>query len=102
MEDYIPSEKGIRFYQSHCVPEYGVDGTVGECPCCFPGLNRAETHAEEALRQREQRYRSLFNGMTEGFALHEIICDPSGKPVDYRFLDINPAFERLTGLKARA
>jgi len=37
--------------------------------------------------------------MTEGFALHEIICDDSGKPRDYRFLDINPAFERLTGLK---
>ena len=37
--------------------------------------------------------------MTEGFALHEIICDEDGKPCDYRFLDINPAFERLTGLK---
>ncbi len=55
--------------------------------------------AEEALRQSEERYRTLFNGMTEGFALHEIICDEDGKPCDYRFLDINPAFERLTGLK---
>ena len=38
--------------------------------------------------------------MINGFALHEIICDPQGKPVDYRFLEINPAFERITGLKA--
>jgi PAS domain S-box-containing protein len=53
---------------------------------------------EEALRASEQRYRTLFNGMTEGFAIHEIITDESGAPVDYRFLDINPAFERLTGL----
>jgi len=37
--------------------------------------------------------------MQEGFALHEIICDPNGNPVDYRFLDINPSFELLTGLK---
>jgi len=37
--------------------------------------------------------------MTEGFALHEIICDEHGKPCDYRFLEVNPAFERLTGLK---
>jgi len=37
--------------------------------------------------------------MTEGFALHEIISDEKGEPCDYRFLDINPAFERLTGLK---
>jgi PAS domain S-box-containing protein len=54
---------------------------------------------EEALRRSEERYRSLFNGMTEGFALHEIICDNKGVPRDYRFLEINPAFERLTGLK---
>jgi PAS domain S-box-containing protein len=54
---------------------------------------------EEALRASEERYRSLFNGMTEGFALHEIICDENGRPVDYRFLEMNPAFERLTGLK---
>jgi len=37
--------------------------------------------------------------MTDGFALHEIICTDKGKPCDYLFLDINPAFERLTGLK---
>lgn len=52
----------------------------------------------DKLESREKQYRSLFNGMTEGFALHEIICDDQGIPVDYRFLDINPAFERLTGL----
>jgi PAS domain S-box-containing protein len=55
--------------------------------------------AEGALRESEHRYRSLFSGMTEGFALHEIICDEKGEPCDYRFLDVNPAFERLTGLK---
>jgi PAS domain S-box-containing protein len=55
--------------------------------------------AEVALRKSEERYRTLFNSMTEGFALHEIICDEKGEPFDYRFLDINPAFEKLTGLK---
>src|SRR5512133_3290399 len=37
--------------------------------------------------------------MGEGFALHEILCDERGQPCDYRFLEINPAFEKLTGLK---
>ncbi len=55
---------------------------------------------EEALRQSQSRYRSLFTGMTEGFALHEIIYDEQMQPCDYRFLEINPAFERLTGLKS--
>ena len=35
--------------------------------------------------------------MTEGFALHEIVTDASGRPCDYRYLDVNPAFERLMG-----
>ncbi len=55
--------------------------------------------AEQALRESEERYRSLFDGMTEGFGIQEIINDEDGRPIDYRFLDINPAFERLTGLK---
>ena len=37
--------------------------------------------------------------MTDAFALHEIICDEVGRPCDYRFLEINPAFEEMTGLK---
>ncbi len=38
--------------------------------------------------------------MQEGFALHEIILDAKGEPIDYRFLEINKAFEKITGLKA--
>lgn len=55
---------------------------------------------QASLVKSEKRYRMLFSSMVEGFALHEIICDKNGKAVDYCFLDINPAFERLTGLKA--
>ena len=59
----------------------------------------ARRKSEQALRVSEERYRALFNNMTEGFALHEIITDAAGRPVDYIFLDVNPAFERLTGLR---
>jgi PAS domain S-box-containing protein len=55
--------------------------------------------AQQALQRSEERYRGLFEGMTEGFALHEIQCDEEGHPIDYRFLEINPAFEQLTGLR---
>lgn len=55
--------------------------------------------AEDSLKESEERYRSLFDNMSEGFALHDIICDENGEPCDYRFLEINPSFERLTGLK---
>ncbi len=52
---------------------------------------------EEGHRLRED-YQTLFREMLDGFALHEIICDDNGKPVDYRFLNVNPSFERMTGL----
>ena len=55
--------------------------------------------AEAALQESEERYRGLFASMNEGFALHEVLYDESGEPCDYRFLDVNPAFERQTGLK---
>ncbi len=58
--------------------------------------------AEEALRAGEERYRRLFESMAEGFALHEMIFDDRGQPVDYRFLEVNPAFGRLTGLDPEA
>ena len=55
--------------------------------------------AEEALRLSEERYRSLFSGMSEGSVLYEIVCDESDEPIDFRFLDVNPAYERLSGLR---
>ncbi len=55
---------------------------------------------DQALAESERRYHSLFDALQEGFALHEIICDAAGRPCDYRFLEVNPAFERLTSLQA--
>ncbi|MBI4958325.1 MAG: MASE1 domain-containing protein [Desulfovibrio sp.] len=56
--------------------------------------------SELALLESEERYRSLFMAQLDAFALHQIILDDSGKPVDYRFVALNPAFEKITGLVA--
>jgi PAS domain S-box-containing protein len=50
--------------------------------------------------ESERQFRQLFGEMMDGFALHEILCDAQGKPSDYRFLAVNPAFEEITGLTA--
>lgn len=55
--------------------------------------------AEEVSTESELRYRSLFNGMTQGFALHELLHDEKGEYPDCRFLEVNPAFEQMTGLR---
>lgn len=57
-------------------------------------------HIQEELEHRDEQYRLLFENMTTGFALHEMIYDDNGNPIDYRFLEINPAFEKLTGATA--
>jgi PAS domain S-box-containing protein len=54
-----------------------------------------QKHMIEALRDSEERYRTLFNMMNEAFSLCEIIVDKCGQPVDYRHLVANPAFERV-------
>ncbi len=53
------------------------------------------------LAQNEADFRTLFTEMRSGFAVHDIICDEAGTPVDYRFVAVNPAFEAMTGLSAR-
>ncbi|MFP4557663.1 MAG: PAS domain S-box protein [Bacteroidales bacterium] len=53
------------------------------------------------LRENEEKYRLLFENMTQGFALSEVIVDNHGNPVNYRFITVNPTYEKLTGLKAK-
>jgi len=52
---------------------------------------------ERVLRESEKKYRQLFENMVNGFALHEMVLDQDGKPIDYIFLDVNSAFERIVG-----
>ncbi len=72
---------------------------LAELGAAFNQMARGIQQRGQDLRESEARYRGLFESMQEGFALHEIICDDSGKPVDYRFLEVNPGFERQTGLR---
>lgn len=62
-------------------------------------VERESILAKELAELRGKEYRDLFNEMLDGFALHKVIYDREGEPVDYMFVDINPAYERLTGLK---
>ena len=55
--------------------------------------------ANEFLRESEQRYRTLFDTIDEGFSVVEMLYGFHGEPLDYRFLEINPAFAKQTGLE---
>ncbi|MBE7172941.1 MAG: PAS domain S-box protein [Williamsia sp.] len=59
-------------------------------------IERART--EEALHESELKYRSLFDSIDEGLEILELIYNEAGHPVDFFYIQTNPAFERQTGL----
>ncbi len=52
------------------------------------------------LAHLEERYHQIFNNSLNGIAYHEVVVDDESGDIDYRFVEVNPAFEELTGLKA--
>jgi PAS domain S-box-containing protein len=54
--------------------------------------------AEERLQASEERYRTLFDAIDEAVCVIEMLYDDAGIPCDYRFLEVNPAFVKATGL----
>ncbi|MDO3377918.1 PhnD/SsuA/transferrin family substrate-binding protein [Geoalkalibacter halelectricus] len=91
----------IKHVHERCKSFFAADGT----PLLSRGIVQDITEqklAEQALRASERNYRNLFDNMTVGFAVHEILLDDQGRPQDYRFLQVNPAFEKITGLRSDA
>jgi len=75
--------------------------TITAAPLALENYGVVITVDDITLRRKaEKEYQSLFSEMLDGFALHEIIVNEFGEPIDYRFLAINPSFERMTGLCA--
>ena len=71
------------------------DGTNG-IVCYFSEIS-TQVWARHALAVSENRYRTLFESIDEGFCILDVMLDANGRPVDFRFVEINPAFERHTG-----
>jgi PAS domain S-box-containing protein len=80
-----------RWFENHVYPSTdGVSIIITEI------TDRIQ--AEIALRESEQKYRSLFESIDQGFCLIEILFNAADQPFDYRFIEVNAAFERQSGL----
>jgi len=86
------SRRGPVIFNWRLIPEFDAGGDI-------PSVLSISRDITEQ-RRVEQDYESLFMKMLDGFAVHEIICNEAGEPVDYRFLGVNPSFEAMTGMKA--
>ena len=55
--------------------------------------------AVNKIRESEEKFKAVVNHLDMGMAVHEMIFNNEEKPVDYRFTEVNPGFEKMTGLK---
>jgi PAS domain S-box-containing protein len=96
---------GTRFWGSGLTMPLHDAAAPGEPPAGLVKVMRDQTErrrVEDALRESEARWRGVFQHMHEGFALCEMVPNPKVEATDFRYLEINDAWERLTGIPAAA
>lgn len=81
-----------RWYEAHAYP-------VAEGISVYFRNVTEQIEAAATLRQSEERYRTLFESIDEGFCVVEVLLDANDTPIDYRILEVNPIFEQQAGLQ---
>lgn len=103
----IIAELAFTFY----IDVYGLSNLIGHLfkivsfaliylALADTGIRRPLEILYRDLAESEGKFRGLFNAMNEGFAFHEIVRDDEGNAVDYRILEVNPAFEEILSIPA--
>jgi len=90
-----------RLFDTDWLP---IRDEAGQVAGALQTLRDVEDHAraEAALRESEDKYRTLFEEMDEGFAMCELVRDDTGRPVDFRYLDLNSALTTHVGIAPEA
>lgn len=87
-----------RYYLVRISPFVTTQNKLEGCVIIIDDINVTK-RMQTQLTESEHKYELLFNSMTNGFAYHQIIVDEDGYPVDYKYLEVNKAFEQLIGKK---
>src|SRR5678815_5146022 len=78
---------------------FAIDGAVVICLIFLTQKGtRALEHANRNMRESEEKYRALFDSIDEGFCVIEVLFDDADNAVDFRFLEVNPVFEKHAGI----
>jgi len=93
--------KGIIAFYHHQKSVVFSEAQIDFATKLASSLSQAVENAQlfDEIKNSEEKYHSLYSSMNEGVALHELIYNNHQEPVDYIIIDINPAYERIIGLK---
>lgn len=93
-------ERGETFWDSNLTPifENGMMKYIFETTTEVTQKVLERQQKEKQIQASEKNFRDLFNHMEHGYAYYQIITNETGEPIDYIFMDINPSYERITGL----
>ena len=88
---------GWRWTNVRAAPVLDMGGAVEKWAGINIGID-ARKRAEAALRESEDRYRALFQSMDEAYAVVEVLKDGQDRWTDFRFLEVNPAFQKHSSM----
>ncbi|SFH46328.1 two-component system, chemotaxis family, CheB/CheR fusion protein [Palleronia marisminoris] len=103
LRDLSPLETEVQAKDGRCFmmrirPYRTVEDRIDGVVVTFVDIT-SRLKAEQQLVESQHRYQTLFNSIDEGFGIIEIIFTAEGAPIDYRFIEVNDAFARQTGLE---
>jgi two-component system CheB/CheR fusion protein len=103
LRDLVPIETEVQTRDDRCYmmrvrPYRTIEDRIEGIVMTFVDIS-ARLETERRLLDSEEKYRTLFNSIDQGFCVIQLLYSPDGRPEDYRFIDVNAAFERQTGLR---
>lgn len=97
-EDFFNAPSGQKWFLSNFVSIKDFKGNVMGVQIISQDITLRKLFEEELIKS-EEKYRDLYKSMNEGLAVHKIIYNFHGKAIDYLITEVNPAYEKLLGLK---
>lgn len=98
MENQLQDING-NFYFQRISPFITSNKTIDGVVITIDNINKIK-EIEQELSEKELSYQNLFESLTSGFVHAKIITNKKGEPIDWEYINVNPAYEKLLGIKA--